>query len=298
MNDAPAHLSYSSRDTWQRCPKAYQLSRIIKAPQQVAWWNVGGSTVHAVLDAWDEREAGGTLDGFSLQYAWSLLFSDQIAEAEKTEPDRSKWRVKRMSHENEAWWNHHGPIMCQSYIDWRERSPSWRLAEIDGPLAIELDATTTLPGCDREIKAFVDRIFWDSITETYVGVDFKSGSSMGKEEQFGTYRACLKQVWGIDVVRWATFRVRDNSARKNGKAPGIYSHLNVDGEPQTLEHWTPEYAGHLFAQVSRGIDAKVFLPRLDKHCTVFCDMKAACYAAGGEHSERWDPDHPRHEPPF
>jgi hypothetical protein len=50
QHEVPRHLSYSSRDTWQRCPKAYQLGRIIKAPQTVAWWNVGGSTVHAVLD--------------------------------------------------------------------------------------------------------------------------------------------------------------------------------------------------------------------------------------------------------
>lgn len=292
MAEAPAHLSYSSRDTWQRCPKAYQLSRIIQAPQTVSWWNIGGSTVHAVLDHYDAMSSVGNADVFHLGASWEASFAAEIRKAEKTEPDRSKWRIKRMSSEGEAWWNYHGPIMCQSYISWRERSPSWTLADIAGTPAIELDVSTHLPGCDREVKAFVDRIFWDTITSTYAGVDFKSGSSMGKEDQFGTYRACLKHKFGIAVDRWYTFRVRDNTGRRNGKAPGLYPHH------RTLEHWTPEYAGHLMAQVSRGIDAEVFPPRLDSHCDHFCDMRAACYAAGGEHSDRWDPDHPRYEPPF
>jgi putative RecB family exonuclease len=163
---------------------------------------------------------------------------------------------------------------------------------LGGAPAIELDVSTYLPGCDREVKAFVDRIFWDSLTEQYVGVDFKSGSSMGKEDQFGTYRACLMEELGVAVDRWATFRVRDNTGRRNGKAPGLYPH------ERTLEHWTPEYAGHLMAQVSRGIDAEVFPPRLDGHCTAFCDVQAACYAAGGELADRYDPDAPGYHPEF
>ncbi|ONK10336.1 PD-(D/E)XK nuclease family protein [Streptomyces sp. MP131-18] len=288
------HLSYSSMSTWQKCGKAYQLGRVRGIRGTPAWWNIGGNAVHSVLEVWDHlfREHGAPNWGDeALRSAFSGALESEIDWAAQVEPDQSKWRVKRMSSEGYDWWQTNGPVMCRSYIDWRLRSPSWEIwTTPDGEPAIELDVSGYLPGCDLEIKAFVDRVFEDTVNRVLWIVDFKSGSSMGTDLQFGTYRALIAQKFKAVADLGATFRTRDNRSRRNGKAPGLYIHN------QNLTKWTPEYAGGLFGQMSTAVKGGVFIANTsdDGWCTNVCDLRGHCYAAGGELAAGSDPDHPEH----
>lgn len=71
------------------------------------------------------------------------------------------WR--RTSADGVAEWWKLGPQLVQSYIDWRERSP-WEIwTTPEGEPAIELDVSGVLPGCPVEIKAYLDRVFFDPV---------------------------------------------------------------------------------------------------------------------------------------
>jgi hypothetical protein len=47
------HISYSAYTDYRDCGKYYQLKRLMSLPEQPAWWNVGGSAVHAATEAFD-----------------------------------------------------------------------------------------------------------------------------------------------------------------------------------------------------------------------------------------------------
>jgi hypothetical protein len=44
------HRSFSSFTSWLRCGKAWQLQRELQAPEEPAWWSVGGSAFHTSVE--------------------------------------------------------------------------------------------------------------------------------------------------------------------------------------------------------------------------------------------------------
>lgn len=49
----PPHVSWSSFESWLRCGKSYELSRIVRVEQRPGWAAIGGSAVHAMTEALD-----------------------------------------------------------------------------------------------------------------------------------------------------------------------------------------------------------------------------------------------------
>jgi len=57
MNETTVqHRSFSAFTSWLRCGKAFQLERNLQAPQDPAWWFVGGSAFHAAAEAFLHAE--------------------------------------------------------------------------------------------------------------------------------------------------------------------------------------------------------------------------------------------------
>lgn len=278
------HLSHSSKSTWQMCGKAFELSRVQKVPGLPAWWNIGGSAVHSVTEKYDRMKLMGQERAFHLGSVWEAYFRKEIAEAEAVEPNRSLWRQTRRKNppEGEAGWNQLGPQLAQAWIDWRRRV-DWEIwTTPDGQPAIELDISGKLPGCEMEVKAYLDRIFYDPALNHLWVLDLKNGSKDADIAQLGTYRALVEVKYGAVASSGVTF-----NARKGG----------LSG-PQSLSTWTPQYAGLQFGRMATAVKGGVFIPNIDSHCTFFCDVSHACYAVGGAQAERWDPDHPNHAPKF
>ncbi|MFF5471080.1 RecB family exonuclease [Streptomyces achromogenes] len=280
----PTHLSHSSRETLERCAKAYFLTRIAKAPQTPALWLVGGSAVHEATEAYDLMAMAGedVAEAFSLKDTWNYFFDMQLAEARAKEPDENRWR--RSKTEGIEEWRRIGLQFVQAYIDWRERSP-WKIwTTPDGEPAIELDVSGKLPGCPVEIKAFLDRVFWDPVFKKHHIVDLKTGKKPPKTAaQFETYSALLKDKYGVDVGSGVPFMNRKATLGKP------YDLSKVDVKEIGAVY------GDAWRQILRGDFRANGFPR---ECWPLCDVKAACATQGGPLAHLYDPASPGYQPQF
>lgn len=282
----PEHISHSARETLERCARSYFLSRVAKAPKRPALWLAGGSAVHETTefyDLWTLAGPGprGHEQGFSISEVWDTAFNAQIAKAREKEPNENKWA--RSQAEPIEVWRKQGLQFVQSYIDWRERSP-WEIwTTPEGEPAIELDVSGYLPGCEVEIKAYLDRIFWDPVFKKHHILDLKSGKKPPKNaDQFGTYAALTKVKYGVDIDSGVPFM-----NRKGGL-----------GKPFDLTEHTPEFVGLVFGEAWEQVQEYArtgVWPANTGDCYI-CDVSASCHAVGGPLSVQFDPAHPGYLP--
>lgn len=280
MSGPIAHLSHSSRETWERCAKSWFLRYIAKAPQQPAVWSVGGSAVHEATELYDLAQVAEPGRDFDVPMIWNTCFEGQAAHAATKEPNQNLWR--RSGSDDLESWRAMGLTHVQAYIDWRERS-QWEIwTTPDGEPAIELDISGRLPGCPVEIKAFLDRIFWDPLFKKHWIVDLKTGKKApSSSAQFGVYAALVKQKYDIAISDGAAFMNR----------------LGTLGKPWDLTEYTPEAVGQVFGETWEQIQAGSFPANgIENRGCYLCDVSAACHAKGGPLSARYDPDHPQYVP--
>lgn len=278
----PDHTSHSARETLQRCARAYFLTRVAKAPQTPALWLAGGSAVHETTEAYDLWTfPPDTGEEFPLQDYWDGCFSGQLAELEEKEEDARKWRSSQT--EPIEVWRTMGLTFVQAYIDWRERSP-WEIwTTPDGFPAIELDVSGRLPGCPVEIKAYIDRVFWDPVLKKLVILDLKTGKRAPKNgDQFGTYAALLKAKYDVDVSMGVPFMNRRATL----------------GTPFDLSEYTPQFVGDVFGKAWQQIRSGYFPANgFPSECFI-CDVKSSCAAQNGPLAPIHDPASPGYQPTF
>lgn len=283
--EIPGHISHSSRETLERCARSYFLGRVAKAPKRPALWLAGGSAVHETTEDYDLLALAGGLDDFDVSEAWNVHFDAQLAEARAAEPNEYKWA--RSQAEPIEVWRTNGLGFVRSYIDWRERSP-WEIwMTPEGYPAIELDVSGMLPGCPVEIKAYLDRVFWDPVLERRVILDLKSGKRPPKTaSQFETYAALLKVKHDVQTDLGVPFMNRKGTL----------------GKPYELAEVTPEGVGEVYGKAWEQIQEYARTGSwpangLDKECFI-CDTSASCYAKGGPLSAQYDPADPAYPPPY
>lgn len=283
------HLSYSTLDQWFQCPKKVELSKIQKAPRTPAWWFAGGSAVHKATedyDRWTLLDPTGR-SKFSIREAFTSAFEAEVAELDAKSPDRTTWRHAGSKDSPETYdrWMKLGPLLVGNYITWRRSTDYliWASDSCDGEnVGIEIDLSSTLPGCDKEIKAYADRIFFSPSLDQIHIVDLKTGTrGPSSPLQFGIYGACLMHLYEVKASTGAAFMNRE---ARLGKTFG-------------LAKYSPAYVGRLFGSLSRAVDARVFPAHLGSSCRL-CDVQASCYAHGGEFSALHDPDDPDYAPRF
>jgi putative RecB family exonuclease len=284
----PEHISHSSRETLERCARAYFLTRVAKAPQTPALWLAGGSAVHETTEFYDLLSVGQAGDGqgeelldFETAEIWNSCFDKQLAEAEEREGDTRKWRSSQS--EPIEVWRTMGLHLVQAYIDWRERSP-WEIwTTPDGLPAIELDVSGKLPGCPVEIKAYLDRVFWDPVFKKRHIVDLKTGKKPPKNaDQFGTYGALLKAKYGVDADMGVPFMNRKSAL----------------GKPYDLAEYTPEYVGGVFGKAWEQVKSGHFPANGFPSACYLCDVKSSCAAQNGPLAHLYDPASPAYPAPF
>ncbi|WP_327719854.1 PD-(D/E)XK nuclease family protein [Streptomyces sp. NBC_00490] len=288
MLQLPDHTSHSARETLERCARAYFLTRVAKAPQAPSLWLAGGSAVHETTEFYDLLRVGEAGDGtpeelmaFEVAGIWESCFNVQLGKAWEREDDESKWRSSKT--EPIEVWRSMGLQFVQAYIEWRERSP-WEIwIAPDGQPAIELDVSGKLPGCDVEIKAFLDRVFWDPVMKKLVIVDIKTSKKPPKTAaQFGTYAALLKVKYDVDVTMGAPFMNRKAAL----------------GTPFDLAEYTPEFVGEIFAAAWKQIQSGYFPANGFPGECFICDVKSSCAAQNGPLAPQYDPASPGYPPPF
>lgn len=278
----PGHLSHSSRDTLLRCAKSYFLSRMTPAPKQPALWLATGSAVHQVTELYDRALLRGDVESFDVTTAWPIFFGGQLEDLRKKDPNEFHWRSSKR--EPIAWWNQMGPQMVQAYIDWRKRSPYTIWTTPDGEPAIELDVSGYLPGCEVEIKAYLDRVFHDPVFDQLIIVDIKTSKSPPKgADQFAVYAALMAAKWSEAVAPLgAAYMTREGTL----------------ATPWPLLAYTPEAVGELYQEAWEQIKRGYFAANPGDACRI-CDVSSSCAAINGPLARIYDPASPEYsEPPF
>lgn len=286
MPEPPKHISHSARETLERCAKSYFLGRIAGAPKRPALWSAGGSAVHETTefyDLWTLTEPGprGAEKGFCASDIWNQQFEAQLDKIRAKEPNENTWR--RSQSEDIETWRRMGLGFVQSYIDWRERSP-WEIwTTPGGEPAIELDVSGKLPGCPVEIKAYLDRVFWDPVFKKLWIVDLKTSKRPPKTpDQFRTYGALLE----------VKYRKRPDHG-----VPFMNRRATL-GKPYDLANVTPKAVGKVYGDAWQQVQSGVFPANGFPSACFICDVQAACVKQNGPLAAQYDPDHPDYQPPF
>jgi RecB family exonuclease len=277
------HTSFSAKETLERCARSYFLKYFAKAPKRPALWSVGGSAVHEATEHYDLMSIVGSDDVFPAAQVWETYFETQLQKAFHKEPNEMLWG--RSKTEPIDVWRSQGLNFVQSYIDWRERSP-WEIwTTPDNQPAIELDVSGKLPGCPVEIRAYLDRVFWDPVFKKRIIVDLKSGKRPPKSPaQFRTYAALLQAKYGIKVDLGVPFLNRKGTVGK------VYDLSDV----------TPEEVGAVYGEAweqVQGYARSGSWLATTGDCFI-CDVQAACAAVNGPHAPTYDPASPGYKIPF
>jgi len=272
------HLSHSSRESLERCAKAWFLKYMTEAPRRPALWSAGGSAVHEATEQYDRMALMGQESAFNVGFAWERLFSALLDKARKAEPNENVWA--RSPSEPIEVWNVNGPAFVRAYLDWRKRSPYEIWTTPDNLPAIELDVSGMLPGCPVEIKGYVDRIFRDPVLDKLIIVDLKTGKRPPKgPEQFAAYAALVKVKYGVQCDIGVPFMNRKGTL----------------GKPYELAEYTPEAVGAAFGEVWDTIQAGEFPANGFPSACFVCDVGASCAANNGPLAAQFDPSHPANE---
>jgi len=220
-----------------------------------AWYFIVGSTVHDMIQSKLSPELPNPSPALLEEH-----FMELVSESIQKEPDTSKWLAGGPKED---------PVIeeraMKLALDCYENAVSF-LDDMD-VWHVEYDATGYLPGCNLEIKAFIDLIGEHKKHGPIIG-DWKTGKTKPKDNlQLETYN-CLTHVkqFGPD---W--------------DPKGLYIMLNPDAakaRPVTFKY-TPESLGKIYGEVEQAISKKVARPEPGFMCK-FCDMAPNCSTQSGK----------------
>lgn len=322
--EVPNRLSYSQVSKYSECGERYRLEygRGIKGGSWYA--SVGGSVVHLITEIRDRnrlREAGH-LDGpleevpdFKSAFLAAVADEERRGVVLKPSGKVLKEGIALSGGPNKKdveWWLHFGPIFVSAYERWRNES-HWQVAFVIGAdekmtPAIELEFKLKVGG--EETVGYVDRIFYDMTTNTYIIADIKTGVPPASKLQLGDYRVAIMEQYGIDcpfgvyltfgqgkpVVTEKDEPVLDDegnpvlfkSGPRKGEAKTVKVKTEVPAEvelkvsnPISLQAWSREFMEARYAMARTGIMAGVFLPHVTNMCKG-CGVNRYCAAYGGD----------------
>jgi len=248
----PDHLSYSALSAYQKCPRSFQLSRMVKAEEIPAWYFAVGTAVHQFVET---RLQGGSPD-------IEELFLAEVERLMEIEPDTHKW-----AHAG----SEDAPVVEEKALrlaqDCAERAIAL-LDEID-VWEVELDVSGMLPGCPLPVMGFADIIGEHKKHGLIIG-DWKTGKSRPKNAlQLETYNAL------ISITKSKYF---------DTEFKGLWLMVNPEAAKNTRPVVFKETAatmGNMYGDVARSIGKGVFPARIKKWECDHCHQKPNCLAASG-----------------
>lgn len=254
----PPHVSHSSLNSYIRCGKAFELSKLgVQEPP--AWWLLGGSAVHKATEWLDKGEWDD-----APEMAFYKAFQDEIVQAEQSFPDHNDWRKAGYGARAQGYehWMKQGPLYVKQ---WADRGFPWDY--------VELDVSATLPS-GIQVKGYIDRVNANGYGwEIY---DLKTGSTRpDSDQQLGIYSVLFKEFLRssseFDIM--AEF----------GENIQAYNYMFKDDEfyEMDVSNWTLETVDEIAQEWYRGLESGVFLPNRGKFCGT-CGLAEACYLQSGD----------------
>lgn len=255
----PAHLSYSTFDSYRTCARRFKLQKIDRVEQLPNWGSVGGSAVHSAIETIETSGA----DTLNVDELFSDWFDHHLAATQERSPsyDKDDYYASNRGKKNEDWWRGEGPRMVQRWLDWRQATgwTAWRTPA--GDLGVELELNFTLADDLPMIKGYIDSV-WVLPSGQVALADTKTGRIPDLPEQLGLYSVGFEQMFGIKPA-WGYFW----DAAKG-------SH----GQPLSLASYTRDYFAAEYRQAVTGINAGVFLAKPQMSCHTWCGVRFDCPA--------------------
>lgn len=174
----PKHLSYSSLNTYEQCPRSYFLGKVKEAEERQTWFFPVGTAVHTLID-----EHLRTGDTFSSDYMDSV-FHDLVRKQMAIDPNVNGWL--HGGSDDDPVWKDKAMQMVKDCVH-----KAYEFLEDITIYEYEYDATGMLPGCEVPIKAYID-IVGEHKKHGPVILDWKSSASKPKTAlQLEIYAALL-----------------------------------------------------------------------------------------------------------
>lgn len=251
----PKHASHSAINSYIRCGKAYELSKL-GVQEAPAWWLLGGSAVHKATEWIDKGEWEG-----EPELAFTMAFQDEIVQAQQSWPNADEWRKAGYGARAQGYehWMQQGPRYVKQWVD--RYMPDW--------LWVEMDVSTTLPS-GIKIKAYLDRVALAD-DKVYEICDLKTGST----------RPDSDQQLGVYSVLFGHYLATEGYDMERGIRAYNYMFKDDDFYEMDVSNWTLDTVDRMAQEWYRGIRASVFLPSRGKLCGT-CGVATACYLASGD----------------
>lgn len=248
----PDHLSYSALSAYQKCPRSFQLGRVLKAEETPSWYFAVGTAVHQFVEI---HLQGGSPDV-------EQLFMDEVERLMEIEPDTHTWA-------------HAGPdtdpVVEEKALQQAQACAERAIVLLDeiDVWEVELDVSGMLPGCDMPIMGFVDIVGEHRKHGPTIG-DWKTGKGRPKSAlQLETYNAL------INVTKPKYFDIQF-------KGLWLMVHPEAARSPRPIEFKeTPTTMGNMYGDVARAIRKGVFPARVRKWECDHCFQAVNCIAASG-----------------
>lgn len=202
----PEHDSVSAIDTFAECGFRYlaEYGHGLKNAGAPAWWNVGGTAAHAVIEGWERvRAAEGGAPGpdDTAKVFLERLVQEIDAIAAESGVDPSLWRAANGQREGRSFWEDNGPNWVAGYVQAQE-GRSWEPLQLeDGTLAIELESTVPVGPSGRPFKARIDMIMTHNATGEVRVRDYKYGRTQppAGSLQLPAYRYVAAHTPALDM---------------------------------------------------------------------------------------------------
>lgn len=276
----PDHLSFSQLTSLARCGKAYELSRIAKAPTVPSMWLFAGNALHNAFEAIAHDHPNRSIDLFATwQQAWDKTVEEYH---HKTSVPMDEWRVggrvskDKPNREDAAWWKAEGFLQVQMFDKWLYTS-GYQILDINGTKAIEVE--TTMKFGDILVRGFADLMAVTPDGEVEV-IDYKSGTKTPLSAmQLGLYATWLQDSLDVPVRKGRFFMTRKGELT----------------EQFDLTRWDQRYFEAQFLKANTAITQRLFIANPGDNCRS-CDVRDACYAMQGGDAWLYDSDHPQYTP--
>lgn len=204
------HRSWSQLSSYEQCPHAYYLERIVRVWTKPAAWFPMGTAVHKAVEEWE-------LSGreMSLEEAQEIFRDTYVEETNRylsDTPQAIYWQssgpyngpqdiIRRMRK---------GKEHIEGYINWYTDEKHKHLVPWvtdDGKMAIELEFEIDLDGV--MVKGAIDSVKQDLERffprEHLIVEDVKSGANPGNIGQPELYKIAVEEMYPTATVKWGQF---------------------------------------------------------------------------------------------
>ncbi|MFE9660325.1 PD-(D/E)XK nuclease family protein [Streptomyces sp. NPDC005955] len=247
----------SQVEQYEKCPKQYELQRVLGVRQRPAAWFHQGTAVHAAVEEYEV--SGRALDASEAVAVFSENYSRGVRADLAAEPNLDRWMTAGGAAGRSDIESRYalGMDQTRAYVEWaEEHQPSIWKGE-GGELGIEKHLTAEIGGVT--VQGYVDQL-----------VNQPDNSVRVRDVKTGTTRSAFQlQTYTVLVRKALSLKVNDADwyMAKNGKL----------SRPIDLKEVAEADIAHRFVEADHGINAGSFPARPGFHCR-FCSVSHACNA--------------------